>query len=337
MTPIRRPRAGPHRPCAPVWGLMSVLAAAGAPTVAQERSERAVAEVLEPLANSFAKFDWEAEHPNIKRAIVNVWNSNGWNDEADRFARELASEVSAIPPWRLTARLDLVTDRVAGRYDFSPDQRSRFQGALLREAGELLVRHGATILAHSKEAFQTRASGKPFTAEQVARWAKQGEPLLSDMRNSAERFIAQLEPTLTPQQREVLKRDQASYKKRLHRLNETVSAWASGKWQPADWGLQDDPIQSRGRAPMNPFELIREAAPSWTGASASRGKVVIPRWLDYDPTTWFAYVLEVEKRYRLDAAQMGTAESIHAELLERASSTEIRSIACSTSWVRTSR
>jgi hypothetical protein len=42
------------------------------------------------------------------------------------------------------------------------------------------------------------------------------------------------------------------------------------------------------------------------------------QWVDHDPATWIAYVVEVRSQYQLDPAQVSTAESIHHELRERA-------------------
>ena len=165
-----------------------------------EQAEQAAAELLNPLGETFSGFDWDAEHPNIQRSITNIWSNNGWNDEADLFARDVATEVTEIPPWRMMARLELMTKRVGARYDFTPEQQSRFQAVLLREAGGFLLRHAGDLLAYSKEAVETRASGQPFSAEQVARWAKEYQPVMDDVRVSIERFVGRMETDLTPRQ-----------------------------------------------------------------------------------------------------------------------------------------
>ena len=168
--PLRRP---PNKLLMPA-GLMVMALMAGKHVSAQpqdepleqdEQAERAAAELLNPLGETFAGFDWDAEHPNIQRSITNIWNNNDWNDEADLFARDVATEVTAIPPWQMADRLELMTKRVAARYDFTPEQRSRFQAALLREAGGFLLRHATDLLTYSQEAVETRANGQPFTAE----------------------------------------------------------------------------------------------------------------------------------------------------------------------------
>ena len=322
--PLRRP---PNKLLMPA-GFMVMALMAGKHVSAQpqdepleqdEQAERAAAELLNPLGETFSGFDWDAEHPNIQRSITNIWSNNDWNDEADLFARDVATEVTAIPPWQMADRLELMTKRVAARYDFTPEQRSRFQAALLREAGGFLLRHATDLLAYSQEAVETRANGQPFSAEQVARWAKEYRPVMDDVRVTIERFIGRMEPDLTPRQRKLLQRDHASYEKRRRTIDEAMGEWAKGKWEPAQWGLEDDPIQTGKRESQKPDDPSRRIKPLQDRTQKNRAKVVIPKWVDYDPTTWFAYVLEVEKRYRLDAGQMGTAESIHAELLERAS------------------
>lgn len=330
-TPAKPLRRAPNKLLVPA-GFMVLALMAGKYVDAQpkaeqleqaERAERAVTEVLEPLSETFSGFDWDAEQPNIQRSITNIWSSNDWNDEADLFARDVATEVTAIPPWRMAARLELMTKRVAARYDFTPEQQSRFQAALMGEAVGFMLRHAGDLLAYSQEAVETRANGQPFSAEQVARWAKEYRPVMDDVRVTIERFVGRMEPDLTPRQRKLLQRDHVSYEKRRRTIDEAMSEWAKGKWQPAHWGLEDDPIQTAKRGSQTPDDPSRRIAPLYGRTQKNRAKVVIPKWVDYDPPTWFAYVLEVEKRYRLDAGQMGTAESIHAELLERASAYQV--------------
>jgi hypothetical protein len=46
--------------------------------------------------------------------------------------------------------------------------------------------------------------------------------------------------------------------------------------------------------------------------------VKIPKCVAYDPATWYACVLQLQERFKLDPGQVTTAESLHAELFERA-------------------
>lgn len=306
--------------------IVSVSPVVGQAQTVRPTEEQDVAEagrVLQPLGEDFTELDWRKEYRNIDRALFNVWRENGWNDEADLFARDLAREVSAIPPWRFTDRMTLVTERVTDRYRFTPEQRTRFQGILLREASAFLLHNAAQMLPCSQEAFRTRREGKPFTAEQVARWAKAGGPVMQDVRGRVERFVDELQPVLTPDQRRILQRDVSSYARRRDLLDKTLEQWAAGNWKPEDWGLQDDPIQT-GTSKPSP-EPVRPPAPqeradaAGSNARPPRGVLAMPkRWVDYDPSTWIAYVVEIEEKYKLDPGQVSTVESIHEELLERA-------------------
>ena len=74
---------------------------AGQPRDSGGGSETAVLERYSALAEFSDELDWETEFEFISRAIDNVWEQNGWDDEANQFARTLARDVAAIPPWNL--------------------------------------------------------------------------------------------------------------------------------------------------------------------------------------------------------------------------------------------
>ena len=302
-----------------------VSAGGGAPAArAQAEADVEVAgKLLEPLGQGLSELDWRGEYRNIDRALRNIWQENRWTDEADLYARDLAREVSAIPPWRFADRMTLVTERINDRYQFTPQQRALFQGLLLKEATGFLFRNAATMLPSSQEAFRTRSEGKPFTTEQVARWAKEGGPVMQDVRDTVQRFIGELQPALTAEQRRILQRDVSSYSRRRDMLDNKLEQWANGKWEPEHWGLQDDPVQTGTArpkpevAPPAPAAVPEKRPPP--GAERAAGALALPkRWLDHDPSTWVVFVLETEQKYRLDPGQVTTAESIHEELLGRA-------------------
>ena len=71
---------------------------------------------IEGLAVHMGRLNWDEQYPLVKQAIENVWEKNGWTDESDRYARDLACEVTAIPPSEPLRRLNLVNERIAERY-----------------------------------------------------------------------------------------------------------------------------------------------------------------------------------------------------------------------------
>jgi hypothetical protein len=93
--------------------------------------------------------------------------------------------------------------------------------------------------------------------------------------------------------------------------------WTKGGWQPKDWGLQHDPIQTGMEQQARAIDpLAGDRSPKRIRSD----RAPIPRWRPHEPATWFAYVLDFQKRFKLDPGQKTTANSIHAELLARANS-----------------
>ena len=284
--------------------------------IADEEPEELVRKWFAGLTEQFGGLDWEHEYPFIARAIENVWARNGWNEEADRYARDLVNEVAAIPPWEFRKRFDLFTRRVGERYQLTPLQIERFQRLVMREIGRILPRHSGVILGQAIEALKTRGASQPFTAEQVARWTKAGEPLFKDARASFDFVAREFSSGLTAGQRRIWDRDLAAANKRWNDIETARGRWIQGGWQADDWGLQGDPIQQgtgRGAAVEPP-----RAVKLTDGAGAPAQVERLPRWRAYDPSTWFAYVLDFEKRFNLDDGQTSAARSIHAELVGRA-------------------
>ena len=282
---------------------------------AAEEPEELVRTWFAGLTEQFGGLDWDHEYQFIARAIENVWARNGWNEEADRYARDLVNEVAAIPPWEFRRRFDLFSRRVGERYHLSPPQIEMFERLVMREIGRILPRHSGVILGQAIEGLQTRGANQPFTAEQVARWTKAGEPLFKDARKSFDLVAGELSSSLSPSQRRIWDRDLAAANKRWKDIEAARGRWAQGGWQADDWGLQDDPIQ-QGTARGGDF--APSGAVRSPGADTPPQVERLPQWVAHDPSTWFAYVLDFEKRFKLDPGQASAARSIHAELVGRA-------------------
>lgn len=292
----------------PAWG--------GEPRGPEKGPEPSVFERYGKLAEYAGELDWEAEHQLLTQAIDNVWEANGWDDEANQFAQTLARDVAAIPPWNLMGRFDLMSQRVSERYRFSPNQESYFRQAVMRETGGLLMRHAGMIFDQSVEILRIRGSKQPFTAEQAARWTKESEEFFREARESTDRMVKDLTSRLRPEQKKILEQDVAAFEKRWQVVEQMRGRWARGKWSPDDWGLQDDPIQKRATElnRRRPTRGVRRVDRNRVPERRSRPK----RWVAHDPATWIAYVRDFERRYRLDAGQATAVRSIHAELFERA-------------------
>ncbi len=274
-----------------------------------------VLEEFRGLRRHMGRLDWESQYPLIESAITNIWQRHGWKDEADHFARDTACKIAAVPPWEPVKRLNLLAERMEQRYGLSGEKAARFRTAVMREAAGFLMRNIGVILEQTGDGMDARLQGEPFTAEQIARWAKESQPLLAELRRRADRLAKELEPILEPARRQILRRDLKNFRKRQRVIDRMTARWVRGEWQPADWGLQNDPIQSVGPPagrPDPPPLATRSPSIRETGKPPTIG-----RWLPHDPSTWHNYALDFQKRFDLNAGQMSTAESIHVELLTR--------------------
>lgn len=262
---------------------------------------------------------WENEYEFIESAIKNVWQRNGWSDEADRFARETTCEIAAVPPWEPQKRMRLLHQRIEQRYGLSGDSAARFRAATVREAARFLMRNAGVILEQMGEGMLARTQGAPFTPEQVARWTKQGQPMLAELQESADRLARELEPMLPPAKRRIFERDLKSFRKRQQAIDKMAARWAGGQWQPAEWGLQDDPIHNLG-APADPYANRdrKRSKRRLSSAREPRKPLTIGRWFPHAPSTWLNYLLDFQQRFDLDTGQLSTGKSIHAEMVLRA-------------------
>lgn len=280
-------------------------------------------ETRDDLTELFENFDWDEESVHVKRSVENLWQYNNWSNEADLFARDVALGVSDIPPWEPVKRLVLVVDRFAQRYDASVALRTRVYLALMREASGLIVRHGRTVGASTKEYLDLRAAGKAFTSKDVARWARAGDPVLRDMHQAIDRLVTEVRPHLSPEQRAILERDLAGFQRRRVVVEQDMKRWAKGQWSAKEWGMQDDPIQSGATQPSDvdtpPTNGTDDVMRTDGASRPGRVVVMVPiRCDEFAPETWGVCAGEVAERYAFDVGQRTTADSIVAELAARA-------------------
>lgn len=302
---------------------VAVLAVPPLVTAQPSTSDEPPVELDPALLNRFSglnegpnRLDWEAEYPNLGRAMHNVWNRNGWTDEADRFALDAACEIASIPPWEPIKRLNRLNERIEERYGLVGESRTRFRKTVMRETAGFLMRNAREILEQTSEWMELRSRREPITADQVTRWMEHGDPMLEELNERADRIVKGLERLVAPDKRRILERDLRGLEKRAKVMGEMSERWRQGQWQPEHWGMQDDPIQRSSTADGRGKSAPPDALPARTVPRANEPGSVRP--LAHDPSTWHAYVRQFKKRFELDAGQANTADSVHEELLDRA-------------------
>lgn len=303
----------------PLLALLMVAAVVrGADDQVTSSGAGAMSALIDDLGDDFKRLDWAREAKSIEKMLERTWARNGWTDESDRFAMELARDISAIPPWEFMNRLNLASSRVAERYELTPQGAERLKGLALREVTASMLKNRRVILRQMSELLELRKENKPFTPEIVASWMKDAEPLAEEFEAIVERMAEELQRLTPAQRKDVLRADLDGYRKRQAFVDEMMSRWERGEWHPSDWGLEDDPLYVDMVNAPGP-RVVRNDRPPRTGSMASANPAAaLPKWVAHDPPTWFAYVLEFRSKYKLDAGQFTTARSVHDELLLRA-------------------
>jgi hypothetical protein len=258
-----------------------------------ERSQRLVANIqkLGP---------WEEQAGLIQQAGDNLFQTYGWDSEADEFAQNMLRDITSIPPWDFSARFELVTQMISDRYDFTPEQLAQVQQKVMMQMFQFFGRHSSKIFQLSEEMISARAEGRPFSPEEVARWSRLAEPMMQEGLDVYERMCREVEPLLNERQREIMNRDRAGELRRARSMMARMEDWKQGRWKPEDWGLQDDPLHAGGKLP--PGMQARYEARAEVSAD--------PEFDPTDESAWARYVRWFITRYGLDTEQVTAAEAI---------------------------
>ena len=253
---------------------------------------------------------WPEQAKLIRQANRNVFERYGWVSEEDRFAEKLAADVAQIPPWDFMGRFDAAFGAVAKRYQLDTEQTAQIKPRVIWRTMRLMGRHIPTLFDLSEEFLAARLERRPFTTEEVARWSQMSEPLMLDALEEFEGLYREVTPLLRPGQRELLDKDRAADLRRAKMMMERLGDWQQGKWEPQDWGLQDDPYHG-GRPDRGTTAPALEAADLQPVAD-------VPQYDPGDEDAWQRYVRDFIRRYRLDAEQGTAARAILGDVRMRA-------------------
>ncbi len=261
--------------------------------------------------------EWPVQAERLNTMMDNMWRGNGWDEETDTFARKIAREVTNIPPWEFERRMEKITEMVTKRYAFDPAQADSFRSSIYRESLGFMFSNFEVISKHAGEYVVSRVRGEPLTAEQIARWTKESDPLIADAMSRVDRMRVNTRRDANPRQKQLLRRDFDGFDRRMDDIVKQRAAWARGEWKPDAWGMQDDPVQvpQSRRVPPDSAE-IRRAREETPFAMVGRGGLIDV--LTANETTWARYVRKFIERHELDAGQQTAIRSILAELESRA-------------------
>ncbi len=275
--------------------------------------------------------DWSDQAALFETIMDQAWRDNQWDSEPDRFARELASAVTRIPPWQFNDRMNKMTDMIGERYNLDTGQRARFQARIMREAAGFAISNAEVIASQARDFVDMRRTNQPFTAERIAKWTRESDPLLADGWVRMDRVAENMKRDMNPDQKRLLQKDYERFDRRMDDFLKRRDAWAKGEWSPREWGLHKDPAHSpaaRRAAVTNPDAAARlrpDATPGHTDSviipadiARDRDRRRPPDALPHNESTWARYIRKFIQRHRLDAGQRDAAHSILAELEARA-------------------
>ena len=313
------------------------------PAVAQERS-RNDSDQREPRRSKYERLrersgtildglnrlgPWEEHYGYMIDAMERVFERNDWVSESDLYALDLVREVEALPPGDFMGRFSKMKQMLGDRYLLTEDQENRLGQTIVREMVGVFVRHSDRIMEYTMDMINTRAAGEAFTPDQIAKWVKLAEPVVRDATKSMEIGASQIMLDLEPEQRELMQRDLDAAKGRLDRVQELSKRWAKGEWNPADWGMEDDPIQVAGEIADAQEKAVAEAEKAAAADADAeherprlaerpdRGRASEPQIIiksDAPDDDWARYVKTFIRKYRLNEAQQNRAWTIYRDV-----------------------
>lgn len=255
---------------------------------------------------------WEQQSAQNEEATGLVFQRQGWTSEPDQFALNMIREVDRVPPWQTKQREEIFLNSLQSRYQLTDNQKSMINQKMRFESMRLSVKYFKDAAPIAMEALKTRASGQPFTAEQMARWSRAAQPILADARDSIEKVAGELSGTMTPEQRKQMDGDLKAFLKRHDDVVKLTERWERGEWDPRDLGLDHDPAHA-GVIAAKQAEQARMAAPPVLQQPASE-----PNARPDDESSWERYVREYGVNHGFDAVQTKSARAILSEQTARA-------------------
>ncbi len=278
--------------------------------------------------------NWDEHYGYMMDSVESVYDRQGWDSESDMFSLDLVRTVESIPPWEVRRRFDTMMEVFSDRYLLDEGQERMMRRKFIRMSNSMFQKHSGRIMQYATEAIQTRAMGDEFTPEQVQRWVRLAEPVFQDARLRLNESAAELMQELDPEQREILSRDLAAANHRMGTIEKLSEEWKRGNWKPADWGMENDPIQlaaesrrieedaAKDRAAAvaeqarNPKRTPPDANPR-VGDSKPAVRSKGPVQPKGDTDAWTVYVRAFIERYKLNDGQRTRAWLIHKDVLNR--------------------
>jgi len=298
-----------------ILGALCAAAAAGrapaqSPGDAQPTRQEQAQQFDDLLKQAQQMGPWDRQSQLNEEAVGLVFQRQGWTSEPDQYTLNMLREVDRVPPWQMQQRQDVFLRAMQSRYDLTEAQKSLLNGKLQYEGMRLTFKYFKDVTPIAMEAMKTRAEGKAFTPDQVARWSRTMQPMLDDGRQAIERVATSLGETMTPEQRRKMETDLRAFQRRHEDVVKMVGKWQQGQWDPRDWGLDHDPAHAA-------LVAAKQAEQARLAALQQAPAPDRPARPD-DESSWERYVREYGASHAFDPVQTKSARAILKEQTSRA-------------------
>jgi hypothetical protein len=199
------------------------------------------------------------------------------------------------------------TEELAELYDIEESDRVKVEESLFRHWPEFLEQHRSEMQPLLAEYIEARMSSNPPSSEEAKRWATRARPVLKSFMEELEDTRQDLRPYLPRKKRRAFDRSAERYDNQIEALDGRLAKWERGEFKELDWQvLQWMDNSPKTEQPKNAAQANAADDPRLQGR------------VDEELIAWRRFTGEFVLRFRLDESQKRSAESILAEMLERA-------------------
>lgn len=194
--------------------------------------------------------------------------------------------------WDAEIMMRMYVQVLSRQYNLTPDQEQYTQKLLTKRVREFLGQHETDVRGLVWEMMEYQRAKRLPAPETAQQWANLGRPIFDDAREAILEGNKEWREILDDTQRARHDRDLRLLERQFAEMEERLDRWKDGDVQPTDFG------------PATGQRDRKISTDPWTHAKPE--------------DTWEIYLRGFVARYRLDASQRETAESILKECRKRA-------------------
>ncbi len=209
------------------------------------------------------------------------------------------------------------------QYKLDDAQAAALEENLLTQYPAMMNRHRAVLQSLFNEVLEMQLAGETPTAERVAKFAGELEPVLADARRTLKGTYDEMVPRLRPEQRRKWDGDYLKIWAGLSVAEAKLQRWKQGLFKPEEWPLPAaDGNRGKGATSAPAGQRASDDESGLLGAplrlfGGGAGGLDDDR-RDVPLDQWQAYVKRFIRQHKLDKAQANQAMAILKEIRQRA-------------------